>query len=363
MIFERAARREFAQAAAGISIVLLAIVTSIQLIRLLKDAAGGQIAPEGVLALLGFALVKFLPMLLTLTLFIAVLLPLTRMYRDSEMVVWFASGMPLTGWLRPVLRFTLPLVMAIALLSLSISPWANRIQGDYLAELSARSELTSISPGAFKEVRGGRLVYFVERIDGDVDKIGNVFMASIQDAKLGVVMSVGGRQELRENGDRFLVLENGRRYEVEPGSAAFKIMDFQRYAVRNASGEVRKTGGSPSRMSLQELLEQPSAENLGELIWRISMPISALLLALMALPLAYVNPRSGRSANLLIAILVYAIYSNLILICQAWFVGGKLPFVVAVLLPHALMLLPLVLMYYGRMSGFKRPWRRTVRVG
>ncbi|MBS4020376.1 LPS export ABC transporter permease LptF [Azonexus hydrophilus] len=353
MIFERTARREFAQAAAGISIVLLAIVTSIQLIRLLKDAAGGHVAPEGVVALLGFALVKFLPMLLTLTLFVSVLLPLTRMYRDSEMVVWFASGMPLTDWLRPVLRFALPLVVVIAVLSLSLSPWANRVQGDYLAELSARSELTTISPGAFTEVRNGRLVYFVERLDGEVDKIGNVFMASIQEGKLGVVMSVGGRQETRENGDRFLVLENGRRYEVEPGSAAFKIMDFERYAVRNSGGEVRKTSMSPSRMSLAELLEQPSAENLGELIWRLAMPVSALLLAVMALPLAYVNPRSGRSANLLIAILVYAIYSNLILTCQAWFIGGKLPFLVAVLLPHVLMLLPMVALYYGRMSGFR----------
>jgi len=359
MIFERAARREFAQAAAGISVVLLAILTSIQLIRLLKDAAGGRIAPEGVLALLGFAAVKFLPMLLTLTLFIAVLLPLSRMYRDSEMVVWMSSGMPLTAWVRPVLRFALPMVFAVGALSLALSPWANQAQGNFQAALSARSELSSVTPGAFKEVRKGRQVYFVERMDDDAGKIGNVFVASMQDGKLGVVMSDSGGQEVHENGDRFLVLENGRRYEVEPGSAAFKVMDFERYSIRTEDGNAEPAGLSPRRMPLLDLLGQSTADMRGELLWRIAMPVSAVILALLAIPLSYVNPRAGRSANMLIAIIVYAIYTNLISICQAWVIGGKLPFAVGVVLPHLVMLLPLGLLFYGRMFGLLFWQRRS----
>ena len=354
MIFERAARREFAQAAAGISIVLLAIVTSIQLIRLLKEAAGGEIAAEGVLALLGFGLVKYLPMLLTLTLFVAVLLPLSRMYRDSEMVVWFSSGMPLTDWLKPVLRFALPMAITIGVLSLVLAPWANLAQGNYQAALSARSELSSVSPGAFKEVRKGRQVYFVERMDGDAGRVGNVFVASMQDGKLGVVMSDSGSQEIGENGDRFLVLERGRRYEVEPGSAAFKVMDFERYAVRTEDAATQPAGLSPRRMGLFELLGSSAPDVQGELLWRIAVPVSAIILALLAIPLSYVNPRAGRSANILIAILVYAIYSNLISISQAWVTGGKMPFAVGVVLPHLLMLLPLGLLFYGRMFGWQR---------
>lgn len=354
MIFERAARREFAHAAAGISIVLLAIVTSIQLIRLLKEAAGGEIAAEGVLALLGFGLVKYLPMLLTLTLFVAVLLPLSRMYRDSEMVVWFSSGMPLTDWLKPVLRFALPMAVAIGVLSLVLAPWANLAQGNYQAALSARSELSSVSPGAFKEVRKGRQVYFVERMDGEAGRVGNVFVASMQDGKLGVVMSDSGSQEIGENGDRFLVLERGRRYEVEPGSAAFKVMDFERYAVRTEDGATQPAGLSPRRMALLDLIGSSAPDVQGELLWRIAIPVSAIILALLAIPLSYVNPRAGRSANILIAILVYAIYSNLISISQAWVTGGKMPFAVGVVLPHLVMLLPLGVLFYGRMFGWQR---------
>ena len=111
MIFERAARREFAQAAAGISVALLAILTSTNLIRLLKEAAGGRIAPEAVASLLGFSALNFMPVLLSLTLFVSVLLSLSRVYRDSEMVVWFSSGLPLTGWVSPVLRFAAPMLL------------------------------------------------------------------------------------------------------------------------------------------------------------------------------------------------------------------------------------------------------------
>lgn len=357
MIFERAARREFAQAAAGISVVLLAVLTSIQLIRLLKDAAGGHTAPEAVLALLGFATVKFLPMLLALTLFMAVLLPLSRMYRDSEMVVWQSSGMALTAWSRPVLRFAWPMVLAIGALSLFLSPWANQAQSEYQAALSARSELASVSPGLFKELRNGRQVFFVERLEGDQAKVGNVFVASIQDGKLGVVMSSAGSQLLMDNGDRFLVLEQGKRYEVEPGSAAFRVMDFERYMVRTEDGVAQPVGVSPRRTPLLDLLAQDSPEMRAELLWRIAMPVSAVILVLLAIPLSYVNPRAGRSANLLIAIIVYAIYSNLISISQAWVVGGKLPFLPGLLLPHVLMLLPLWLLFIGRMSGGFL-WRR-----
>src|SRR5690349_17836130 len=167
MIFDRAARREFVHAAAGISVALLAILTSTQLIRLLNDAAGGRIAPEAVLALLGFAALNFMPVLLSLTLFVAILLSLSRAYRDSEMAVWFSCGQPLTAWIRPVLKFALPIVLAIALLSAFLSPWANYKSAEYKERLSTRNDASQISPGAFREAKQGQRVVFVEALADD----------------------------------------------------------------------------------------------------------------------------------------------------------------------------------------------------
>jgi lipopolysaccharide export system permease protein len=357
MIFERAARREFAQAAAGISVALLAILTSSQLIRLLKDAAGGRIAPDAVASLLGFSALNFMPILLSLTLFVAVLLSLSRAYRDSEMVVWFSCGTPLTAWLRPVLMFALPIVFAIALLSSFLSPWANQSRAEYRQKLSARSELSQVSPGVFREVKKGQRVFFVEAMADDASQVANVFLASVQEGQLGVVMSNSGYQEIAENGDRFVVLEHGRRYEVEPGTPEFKIMDFERYLVRVEDADAEPAERSVRGMPIHELIWDTSFKARGELLWRIGMPVSALILALLAIPLSYVNPRAGRSANMLIAILIYAVYSNLISVSQAWVSQGRLSFWIGVWAVHALMLLPLALLFYKRIA-LNMPWQR-----
>jgi lipopolysaccharide export system permease protein len=358
MIFERAARREFAQAAAGISVALLAILTSTQLIRLLKDAAGGHIVPESVASLLGFAAMNFMPVLLSLTLFVSILLSLSRAYRDSEMVIWFTSGQPLTAWVRPVLRFALPIIGAIAALSWFLAPWANHNRDEYQQKLSARSELNQVSPGAFQETSGGRRVLFVEALAEDSSTVGNIFIASVQDGKLGVVMSDTGHQRFAKNGDRFVVLESGRRYEVEPGTLEFKVMEFERYQVRVEDGVASPVGNTPKTMPMLDLLFDSGERARGELVWRIGVPVSALILALLAIPLGYVNPRAGRSANLLIAIPVYAIYSNLLSVSQAWVEQGRLSFWVGVWAVHALMLLPLLVLFFQRMTVGNPFWRR-----
>ncbi|MCL2524146.1 MAG: LPS export ABC transporter permease LptF [Betaproteobacteria bacterium] len=350
MIFERAARREFAQAAAGISVALLAILISTQLIRLLKEAAGGRIAPEAVASLLGFAALNFMPVLLSLTLFVAILLSLSRTYRDSEMVIWFTSGQPLTAWMRPVLRFALPIVVAVALLSWFLSPWANLNRDEYKQKLSARSELSQISPGTFQEASEGRRILFVEAVADDASAVGNVFVASMQEGKLGVVMSDTAHQRIAENGDRFVVLESGRRYEVEPGTAEFRVMEFETYQVRVEDGEAQPVDPSPKTMPITDLLFETSDKARGELVWRIGVPLSALVLALLAIPLGFVNPRAGRSANFLIAILIYAIYNNLLSVSQAWVAQGRLSFWVGLWVVHALMLVPLLFLFFRRMS-------------
>ena len=357
MIFERAARREFAQAAAGISVALLAILTSTQLIRLLKDAAGGRIAPEAVASLLGFAALNFMPILLSLTLFVSILMTLSRVYRDSEMAVWISCGQPLTAWIRPVLKFALPIVVAIAVLSGFLSPWANYNTAEYKQRLAARSDVSQVSPGAFREAKRGQRVFFVESVAADATHVGNVFVASMQEGKLGVVMSDTGYQEVAPNGDKFVVLENGRRYEVEPGTPQFKVMEFERYKVRTEDGEAKPSDRSPNRLPITELVLETSKQARGELLWRIGMPVSAIILALLAIPLSYVNPRAGRSANMLIAILVYAIYSNMISVSQAWVAQGKLSFGVGVWLAHAVMLVPLLLLFYKRIV-VRMPWQR-----
>jgi lipopolysaccharide export system permease protein len=357
MIYERAVRREFAHNAAGIFVALFAILFSTQLIRLLAEAAGGKLAPEAVLALLGFTALTSMPVLLSLTVFMAVLLSLSRLYRDSEMIVWCASGLPLTAWIRPVLVFALPAIVSVAALSLFLTPWAISQSESYMGKLDAQSETNQVSPGTFREVKNGERVVFVEGNSDTSNEVKNVFVSSQTPGTRGVVVATNGHRETASNGDIFMVLDKGRRYDIEPGSLEFKIMEFERYAVRVQVAETQRGIIPPKSMPLETLVKTPSNEARAELLWRIGLPLSAVVLALLAIPLSFVNPRAGRSANLFFALLVYVLYNNMLTVSQAWVAQGKVSFTLGWWPIHLSMLLVLPLLFYSRMAVFAI-WKR-----
>jgi lipopolysaccharide export system permease protein len=350
VIFQRSLLREFGNLAVAVFATLFAITLTTQLIRYLGQAASGKLLSEAVLALLGFSALNYLPVLLSLTLFISVLMTISRSYRDSEMVIWFSSGLPLTAWVRPVLIFAVPLVLVIALLSLFLAPWANTQSEAYRRQLDSRDELPRIAPGVFRESANAERVFFVEGVAGDSGNVQNVFVTTMQHGRLGVIVSRRGFEEKAANGDRFIVLEDGRRYEGNPGEAEYRVMEFKRYAVRIETREAQ-SGQIPARaLSTQTLLEDPHQGNLAELLWRIGLPLAALNLSLLAIPVAFVNPRASRSANLVFALLTYMTYSNLISVSQAWVSQGKISFNIGWWAVHVAMLVLLLVLFYRRMS-------------
>lgn len=353
MIFRKSLLRELATVALATFFVLLGIVITVQLVRLLGQAASGAITSGGMVVLLGFQLVNYLPVLLSLTAFIAVLMTLTRSYRDSEMVVWFSAGMSLTEWIRPVLLFAIPLVLIIGALSLALSPWAVAKSEELRRQMDNRDDVSAISPGVFRESRQAERVYFVEEIFGTENLVANVFVSSTQNEKQGVMVAARGFQETAENGDRFLVLLNGRRYEGEPGTAEYKVYQFERYAMRIETVESQAPRAPTTKsVSTWDLLRAPGPPNLAELSWRIGLPASALILALLAIPLSFVNPRAGRSMNLVLALLIYMTYSNLLSITQATIAQSRLSLAAGLIGVHAAMLLLLMLLFYRRLIVF-----------
>jgi len=350
MIFHRALLREFASLAGAVFMTLFAIALTTRLIRLLGQAAGGQIPTDAVIAFLGFFALGTLPVLLSLTMFISVLITLTRSWRDSEMVIWFGSGLSLTAWLKPVMLFALPQIAVIAALSLVISPWAAQMGAQYVTRLEARDDVSRVNPGVFGETGNKERVYFVESMSGDASTVQNVFVSSVQQQKSGVSMSRVGRTETAQNGDRFIVLEDGRRYEGAPGDEQYRVMEFQRYAARIETAESKEPQLSQKSMTTAQLLANPTPVNLGEVLWRVGIPVSAAILVLLAIPMSFVNPRAGRSVNLLFALFTYIVYSNLLSVSQARVAQGRMDFGIGVWLVHAAMIALLVFMFARRMQ-------------
>jgi lipopolysaccharide export system permease protein len=350
VIFQRALLREFASLAGAVFMTLFAIALTTRLIRLLGQAAGGKIPSDAVIAFLGFFALGTLPVLLSLTMFISVLMTLTRGWRDSEMVIWFGSGLSLTAWLRPVMIFALPQIAVITALSVFISPWAAQMAAQYATRLDARDDVSRVNPGVFGETSSRERVFFVESVSGDSASVQNVFVSSTHGTRSGVSMSRSGHTETAESGDRFIVLEQGRRYEGAPGGEQYRVTEFERYAARIETREGRQPTLTHKSQPTWSLIMNPTNQNLGELLWRFGIPVSAMVLVLMAIPMSFVNPRAGRSINLMMALLTYVVYSNLLSVSVARVAQGKLDFAIGVWLVHAAMALLLVFMFAQRMQ-------------
>lgn len=320
-------------------VALAAIILISLMVRILGKAAMGDIDPEAVFPFIGFGLLNFLPVLLSLALFMAVFLTLTRVWRDSEMVIWAGSGLSPLAWLSPVLRFAVPVVALIALLSLMLIPWSAQKKADYEHFLSSRDEASSLTPGTFLETAEGKRVIFVESLERQDQLVGNVFIQSTQQGRTGVIVGLDGRVSAAENGDRYLILNRGRRYEGSAGSAEYRVMEFERYGIRLQPGDTERGVPSARMRATADLLRHPTPENLAEWVWRVGYPISALLLAALAIPLSRVNPRAGRSMNVLLAILVYTVYNNLIGLSEGWVRNRELGAASSMMLIHGGMLL------------------------
>jgi len=355
-IFQRALISECASNGLLVFAVLLGIIVVSQLIRLLSDAVSGSIPVEGVLALLGFSAMNYLPVLLSISLFISILLALSRSYRDSEMVVWFCTGIGLTRWIRPILLYAFPVVALIAILSLVMTPWALKKADDYKKKLESRDDVAAATPGMFRESKQAKRMYFIENVNVGSNRVGNIFVQSEQNGKLGTMVAREGLQETLPNGDRFLVLLNGTRYEGVPGQRDYRIIEFERYAMRIEEVPAKQAAPHLRTMTTLELLENQTAWNASELHWRIGLPVSAAILALLAIPMGFVNPRAGRSLNLVLALVLYMIYNNMISVSNAWVGQEKVSSAFGLLWIHTVALILTALMFYRRMTLFNFRW-------
>lgn len=375
MIFQRALRRELLSAAGAVFTTLFTITLTVMLIKILGQAAGGLVASQDVLALIGLQALNYLPILLILTGFISVLLVVTRSYQDSEMVVWFASGLSLSNWIGPVLRFGLPLAVLTAVLSFAATPWANQQSAVFKERFAKREDVARISPGKFQESGSANRIFFVEGLSSDSAKVKNIFVNTFDNGRASVVVAKEGRVEVDSHGDKFVILDRGRRYEGTADQPDFKIMEFGRYGVLVAS-QVGKLVGDKSARSLptSALLQDRSTLNMGELLWRMALPLMCMSLMLLAIPLGFVNPRAGRSANLLIALLLFVTYSNMVSVLQAAVAQGRLSFAAAWWPMHMLAGLLVAALFWWRLkvnsryhplmlwAAFKRP-RQAKRGG
>lgn len=338
-ILDRYIFREIAQTWLSVTAVLLFILLTNQFARVLGDVAKDKLPKDAVFQLIGLTALQYLTLLVPIALFLAVLLGLGRLYRDSELPAMMACRVGPGGIYRPLMWLLAPLVAGVAWLAMDIAPGALVAVERIGVEARRQADLASIEPGRFTSTGSDGAVVYAERVPGP-GRVENVFLQRRDESgRVEVVIAERGEQQDSSDPDtRFFVLYDGRRYEGVPGTPNFRIMEFGEHGIPYRLPSVEEPVPEPEVMSTADLLTPATLAEAAELHWRIGVPVSTVILAIFAVPLSRSQPRQGRYGRIAVGLLVFIIYFNMLSAGKAWLEQGSVPPAVGLWWAHALML-------------------------
>ena len=367
-ILDRYVLREIIATWIGVTGVLLLILLSNKFSRFLGDVASGGLPKEALISVMAYASINYLVILIPIGLFLAILLSLGRMYQDSEMSALKACGVGPWQMYRPVLVVTGLICLALYWMSTHASPWAAGQTLEVRNTALAQAQLTNLEPGKFLTADQGNMVFYAndkntkgELLDVFLQQSDKNSQSEIQQL---VTADIGYHADVNTEGQKIFVLKNGVRYQGVPGHADYEIVNFSEHGIPFLFNLNKSKAPGPEELTATELRQQTGIEFLAEIQWRWSVPISAFLLALLALPLSKTNPRQGRFGKVAIAILLYIVYANLMALAKAWIVKEKVDPALGIWWVHAIILILtviLLLQQYGLKGLFFGGHRRLIK--
>ncbi len=358
-IIDRYVSKELLLTWLAVTLVLMLILLSSTLVQLLGKAAQGKIPGDAVWPLLTFTGARYLIVLIPLSLYLGVLLSFSRLYKDNEMAAMGACGIGLMRLYRPLLMVAIPACGILMYLTLFLMPWVTQQAELLKIDIKNRSELSGLSAGRFNASKKANAIMFLQRQSDDGAQMHNVFLHR-SDKKSGapaidqIESADLAKQYSDENGRNFILFENGQLYEGEPGTANFQITRYQKKGVYLPEQQKPKTRLRKKAVSTIDLWNSDRVDYKAELHWRLSLPIGAFLLAVLALPLSYTTPRKGRYSKLALAILIYLIYSNLLGVGESWVEKKKVPEWLGLWWVHGFAIILIIYWWIKRAGGIKQ---------
>jgi lipopolysaccharide export system permease protein len=313
VIINRALVGEVLRTSIAVTVVIVSIFMVVRLMSFLQAAADGVVPVDAVLTLVALKMLAYLDVILPLMFYIALLMVLGRWYRDNEMAVLASSGFGITKLLKPLAFLVLLMGILVGTFAFYVTPQALAMGYTIEGEFRQSTEVSGITPGEFMETKKGSAVYFVERLNREENRYENIFIYKSSFQREGVVVSdIGYRTIEEETGEQFLILKNGTRYEGTPGTPSYRVIDFETYALRietPAQGEI----ALPIRARPNvDLYTSDDPHFRGEWFWRVAKVFVLPVLAVFGLALSFVDSRRGKATGMVLAFLVYLLYTNLL---------------------------------------------------
>lgn len=332
--------REWFWTSLAVSIVLVVVLLGAYLGDLLDDITDGRM-PAGLISMqVLFHMPRILGNILPLAGFVAVMWGLGRLYKDQEMAVMRSSGFGWKQLMKPLFSLMLPLAAILLVLGLSVAPRASGMAEEQLKEAFLSAVVWGLQPGKFHVLRKGDLVIYAEAIEEDGSTLRNIFIKQRQAQREQIwVASKGHYWVDSDSGDHFLILENGNITDILPGQLNLRILNFARNDLRLPKPELRQRKRTRlNAIPTIELYKDSSPASIAELQWRLAPAITVIVLGLLAIPLSHSQPREGRGIRVVLGILVYLVYGNLLYMCKSWIAEGVLPVFIGMWWVHLLFL-------------------------
>lgn len=354
MIIRRYLLREISLNFLGVSLLLTVMVLSTTLIRLLNDIIDGDFPASILLTLFAIKGVGNLVFIMPLAYFLAVMLTFGRLYRDSEMVVLGACGVRPVQLLKMVGALGMAIALVVAVLSLWFAPWVERFSETLVAEASARAEIEGVTPGQFNLAGDKGPVIYAESFDERSKRLNGLFVRHESDGQQYQLSARQAYEHYDPSGARYLVLVDGYRYEGLPGSSEYRIMRFAEHGLLIQEQEGEVTSFPRDGYPTAELIGSTNPQDTAELQWRLAMPVGALLLGLLAVPLSKTTPRRGRFGGLALGFMIYLVYNNLLLTAKSSLAKGEVPALIGMWWVQ-LLLLGLIWFLFRRSNRMRGP--------
>jgi lipopolysaccharide export system permease protein len=338
-ILSRYVVKEILSHLAGVLAIILGIFLIQRFASLLADATEGSFPLSAISSLLALRTVMALPSLLPVTLYLAVLLALGRLYQDREMEAVSACGVRPSRIYAAVLTFAALVAVLNGMLSFSMRPWAaTRFQSVRHAAMR-ESKIADVRPRRFYAFEDGdeTVIFANARSEQDPQALRDVFVQFRHGDKISVLTAESAREQRDEvHGYRFLHLFNGNRYDLDANGTAGEVTEYRELSIRAPLGGEGTLPEKRETRSAAALSASADPKDAAELQWRIGNAVSVWLLALLAIPLSRSNPRQGKYAKLFVAILLYLAYRSLLDTARHWIEDGILPTFPGLWLVHAL---------------------------
>ena len=297
----------------AVSLVVLLILMSGRFISYLSQAAEGALKAEFVIAIVAYRVPEFLVMILPLGLFLGIILSYGRLYVDNEMSVLSACGVSQHQLLKITMIPAVGVMAVVALLSLYIAPAGIQRVESILATQNVLTEFDTMVPGRFQMLGDRSRATYAENLSKDRKTMEEVFIvnenkANPEEGRMTLIIAKTANMTKKENGVRYLLLNDGYRYDLTPGQLQARAIEYKRYGLQMPEHARPAEVSLEQAFTTRQLLNSNAPGQIAELQWRISLPLLIPILVLIAIPFAKVNPRQGRFAKLLPALLLYLFY-------------------------------------------------------